>query len=420
MQVEYRPLSDVQPYGKNAKKHPNKQVQQIADSILEFGWAQPLVVDKKGIIIVGHGRFMAATLLGLETVPVLELDVTEEKAKAYRLADNKLNESDWDMELVITELKELDAAGFNINLTGFNRSIILKADGREDDVPEVPKTPKSKLGDLYEMGKHRLLCGDATLEATYLRLMNGVAADMVFTDPPYNVNYKGSGENTSTGIMNDKMDAAKFRAFLTDSFKGLRTSIKGGGALYIFHSPTTQAIFEDAILANGLEIRSQLIWNKPSAGLGMNDYRSKHEPFFYAGVKGTSPNFYGDRTNNTMVDLHKSETALTAWVKREKQAEQEGRTTIWTMKREPVSDYVHPTQKPVELIMYALANSSKVDDIVLDPFLGSGSTLIACEKTNRIGYGLELDPRFVDVIVQRWVDYSGNRNIKKNGEEIVW
>lgn len=169
-----------------------------------------------------------------------------------------------------------------------------------------------------------------------------------------------------------------------------------------------------------MEVKSQLIWNKPHAGLGMNEYRAKHEPFFYATIKDEKPSFYGDRTHTTIIDFQKSDAQLTAWAKKQREAEKAGRTTIWTMKREPVSDYVHPTQKPVELIMYALANSSKVEDAILDPFLGSGSTLIACEKTNRNCYGSELDPKFVDVIVERYVEYSENRNIKKNGENIIW
>lgn len=420
MKVTERPLTEIEPYGKNAKKHTDAQVKQVADSIQEFGFNQPIVVDKAGVIIVGHGRYMAAHLLGLEKVPVLEVDISEEKAKAYRLADNKLNESEWDMPLVIAELKDLDAQGFNIDLTGFSRSLILKSDDRDDDVPKLPTKPKSKEGDLYEIGNHKVLCGDSTREADVVRLMAGAKADMVFTDPPYNVDYHGSGENTSTGIMNDKMESAKFRQFLIDAFRHIRASVKAGGGLYVFHSSTTQAIFEEALNANDLEIRSQLIWNKPSAGLGMNEYRSKHEPFFYAGVKGTAPNFYGDRTHTTVVDFQQSEEQLAKWAKKVKIAETEGRLTMWTMKRTPTKEYVHPTQKPVELVMYALANSSKVEDIVLDPFLGSGSTLIACEKTNRSCYGLELDPRFVDVIVQRWVDFTGNRNIKKNGEAIVW
>lgn len=418
MNVEQRSLSGIKPYGKNAKKHTDEQVRQVAASIQEFGFNQPIVVDTEGTIIVGHGRYAAAHYLGLETVPVLELDLTEEQARSYRLADNKLNESPWDMELVIQELKGLSMP--MLDLTGFSRSLVLSNPDRDDHVPAVPASSKSSKGDIYELGAHRIMCGDSTKEEDFAALMKGQKADMVFTDPPYNVNYSGSGKNTSSGIMNDKMEDARFRDFLTDAFKQLRATTKEGAGMYIFHSPTTQAIFEEAMRANNIEIITQLIWNKPSGGLGMGAYRPKHEPFFYAGAKGQTPQFYGDRTNTTVIDFQKTDQQLLNWAKKQRQAEKDGKTTVWTMKREPVGDYVHPTQKPVELIQYALNNSSKVEDIVLDPFLGSGSTLIACTKTNRVCYGMELDPRYVDVIVERWVEYTENRHIKKNGEEILW
>ena len=417
-QIVNKKIGEIKPYGRNSKKHPEKQVQQIANSIREFGWGQPIVVDKQGVIIIGHGRYLAAHLLGMEMVPVLQMDITEEQAKAYRLADNKLNESEWDMELVIAELKGLSLE--SIDLTGFDRRLVLNNDDKDDDVPAVPKVAKTKAGDVYELGDHRIECADSTNESSYLRLFLGNKADMVFTDPPYNVNYSGSGKNTSEGIMNDKMEDAAFRTFLIAAFKQVRTSTKEGGGMYIFHDPSTQKIFEEALNANEIGVVSQLIWNKPSAGLGDNAYRSKHEPFFYAGVKGTTPQFYGDRTHSTILDLTKTEEQLMKWVKKQKAAELEGRTTIWNMKRAPVQEYVHPTQKPVELIMCALSNSSKVGDIVLDPFLGSGSTLIACEKTNRACYGIELDPKYVDVIVERWCQFTENRTIKKNGEEVLW
>lgn len=418
MKVEQRALEDIKPYGKNAKKHPDKQVEKIADSIREFGFNQPLVVDKNDVLIVGHGRYLAASLLGLREVPVLKADISEEKAKAYRLADNKLNESDWDMALVIEELKTISLP--MLDLTGFDRKLVLENDDQDDVVPMLPEKARSKEGQVYQLGPHKLLVGDSTIAENYQRLLSGVKVDMVFTDPPYNVNYHGSGKNTSTGIMNDKMEAAKFKEFLVASFKSWPDVIKKGAALYIFHSPTTQAVFEEALRATGFDIKYQLIWNKPSAGLGMGDYRSKHEPFFYATIKGADPLFYGDRTNASIIDLNKTDAELVAWAKRQRELEKQGKATVWTMKRESVKDYVHPTQKPVELICYALNNSSKVDDVVLDPFLGSGSTLIACEKTNRICCGIELDPRFADVIIQRYVDYTENRRIKCNGDEITW
>lgn len=414
-----RPITGIKPYGKNAKKHPDDQVLMIANSIKEFGFNQPIVVDKEGVIIVGHGRYLAAHFLGMDQVPVLELDLDEEKVKAYRLADNKLNESDWDMQLVIQELKDLSMP--MLDLTGFDRKLVLNTDEKDDDVPEVPETPKSKRGDIYQLGNHFLLCGDSTDETDFNRLMSNVKADMVFTDPPYNISYsRGKGENTKGTIMNDKMDDAVFLIFLTDAFKRMKEHVKGGAGLYVFHSQKTQKVFEEALNLNGLSVKSQLIWNKPNAGMHDRDYAIKHEPFFYACVDGTKPLFYGDRTHTTVVDFHKTDDELARWAKKVKAAEKEGRTTIWTMKRAPLHEYVHPTQKPVELVMYALHNSSKVDDIVLDPFLGSGSTLIACEKTNRACYGLELDPRFADVIIERWCQHTNNRNITKNGEPIVW
>jgi len=418
MNIEQRAINKIKPYGKNAKKHPDNQVLKISASIQEFGFNQPIVVDKEGVIIVGHGRYMAAHFLGFKEVPVLELDIDEERAKAYRLADNKLNESDWDMDLVISELKDISLP--MIDLTGFDRKLIIKNDDNDDDVKPLPENPKTKLGDLYEFDGHRILCGDSTKEEDFKHLMGAVKADMVFTDPPYNVNYAGKGENTSNGILNDNMDDATFLAFLTDAFKQVKASIKAGGGLYIFHSNKTQATFEQAIKRNDMEIRAQIIWNKPSAGLGMNEYRPKHEPFFYVGIQGTKPNFYGDRTHATVLNFQKTDDELLRWAKKQRQAEMDGKTTIWTMKRELVQDYVHPTQKPVELVMYAIHNSSKVDDVVLDPFLGSGSTLIGCQKTNRACYGMELDPRYVDVIIERWCEFTGNREIKLNGEKITW
>lgn len=418
MKVTNVPIGDIKPYGKNAKKHPDKQVAKIAGSIQEFGFNQPIVVDKDNVIIVGHGRYLAAILLDLKEVPVITLDIPEEKAKAYRLADNKLNESDWDMQLVIQELKDLSMP--MLDLTGFDRRLVMHGDEKDDIVPILPNKAESQEGDVYEMGPHRIICGDSLKPETFANLTKGTKADMLFTDPPYNVDYHGGGKKTSTGIMNDKMANSQFREFLVTAFKQWPEAIKKGAALYIFHSPTTQSIFEEALHVNGFEIKYQLIWNKPAAGLGMGDYRNKHEPFFYATIKGGDPLFYGDRTHTSVIDFQKTDQQLAIWAKNQKEAEKNGKMTIWTMKREPMKDYVHPTQKPVELIMYALANSSKVEDVVIDPFLGSGSTLIACQKTNRTCYGIELDPRFVDVIVQRWVDYTENRNIIKNGEKIIW
>lgn len=407
----------IKPYQKNAKKHPKKQVQQIANSIKEFGFNQPIVIDGKNEIIVGHGRYEAAKILGLQDVPVIQVNLTEEQAKAYRLADNKLNESDWDMNLVIEELKGLSEP--MLELTGFDKDLIIEPDEKDDVVPEnVP--PQSKIGDLYELGSHRILCGDSTKKEDVQRLMDGKKADMVFTDPPYNISYKGQGKNTSNEIIGDDVLSSDFDVFLAKVFENFKENTKSGAGNYVFHASRTQTQFEKSLHLNNYEIKNQLIWNKPMSALGWGNYMWKHEPFFYAGQKGETIQFYGDRTHSTVWDFQKSDQDLLKWAKQQKKLEKEGKTTIWSMKRDNVQEYVHPTQKPVELVSYAIFNSTKSEDIVLDLFLGSGSTLIAAEKTGRICYGMELDPKYCDVIVERYCQYTGNRNIKKNGEQIIW
>ena len=413
---------EIKPYTKNAKKHPKKQIEQIANSIKEFGMNQPIVVDKNGFIIVGHGRFEALKHLGWSNEEISNyvkiIDIPESKAKAYRLADNKLNESDWDMELVIEELKELSPE--EIDLTGFEKDLIIEPDEKDDEVPETPEEPKSKLGDLYELGGHRVLCGDSTKLEDVERLMDGKKADMVFTDPPYNVNYKGSAEKTKDGILNDKMSDEAFDIFLMEAFKRIAENTKKTAGCYIFHSHKTASDFEKALTQTGFLIDTQLIWNKPSAGMGMNDYRTKHEPFFYAYLSKEDKNFYGDRTGTTVWKIPQDDDKALKWFKRQQESLEQGFTTVWTMSRANVNEYVHPTQKPTELPAVAITKSSKPEDIVLDTFLGSGTTLIASEKTGRMCYGMELDPRYIDVIVQRYVDYTGNEKIKLNGKEIIW
>lgn len=410
----------IKPYSKNAKKHPKKQIEQVANSIKEFGMNQPIVVDKDGVIIVGHGRYEALKHLGWEVKPewIKVVDLTEEQANAYRLADNKLNESDWDMNLVIEELKGL--SNEMLDLTGFEKDLIIEPDEKDDEVPETPEEPKSKLGDLYELGGHRLLCGDSTKIEDLERLMNGNKADMVFTDPPYNVNYSGSGKNTQDGILNDKMSDEAFDIFLVEAFNRIKENIKGSAGCYVFHSHKTATDFEKALSQTGFTIDTQLIWNKPSAGMGMNDYRTKHEPFFYCYLSKDDKNFYGDRTGTSVWKVPQDEDKAFKWFKKIQEGLEYGESSIWSVSRANVNEYVHPTQKPVELPAIAITKSSKIDDIVLDTFLGSGTTLIGAQKTGRACYGMELDPKYVDVIVQRYVDYTGNENIKLNGEDIVW
>lgn len=428
---------EIKPYVKNAKKHPDKQIKQIAASILRFGFRQALVVDKKGELIVGHGRYFAATLVlgwvefreapeakkGETFIPYqVADDLTPEEIMAYRLADNKLNESAWDMNLAIEDLKLIGSE--LVELTGFSQDLLVDTTDQDDIVPVV-KIAHSQIGDLYEVESaagvmHRILCGDSADPAQVEKLMGKQRADMVFTDPPYNVNYKGQGKETSNKILMDNVSDDQFLGFLRMVFKNYATYAKEGAGNYVFHASVTQAVFEQAMKENGFEIKNQLIWNKPVAALGWGDYQWKHEPFFYAGRKGASTVFYGDRKNKTVWDFHQDEEQLIKFIKREKLAETQGKTTIWTMKRDNVQGYVHPTQKPVELICHALANSSKRGDIVMDLFGGSGSTLIASHKSARVCYTMEMDPIYVDTIVKRYLDYTETTEVIKNGKKTTW
>lgn len=411
-------LYELHAHPKNPKKHKEELIEK---SINDLGYAENIVVDENNIILAGHGRVNALKKLkgvkgGGEEVEVIRITgwTEEEKEKYLLLANQSTMLAGFDD----IKLKEFDAE--TLDYAGLDSDILIEPEERDDVVPEEPVDPQTKLGDLYELGNHRLLCGDSTEYQAASRLMENRKADMVFTDPPYNINYKGQGKNTSTTIMADNMEDDAFRLFLTKVFNNHAEFTKSGGGVYIFHSPKTQDSFAEALDKAGYEIKYQLIWNKPHAGMGMGDYRWKHEPFFYCGKKGEKIQFYGDRTNTSVWDFQKSEQDLLAWAKRQKRLELQGKTTIWTMKRENVQDYVHPTQKPVELITYAIHNSTKSEDVILDLFLGSGSTLIAAEKTGRVCYAMELDPKYCDVAIQRWVDYTGIESITKNGNPIIW
>lgn len=427
---------EIKPYEKNAKEHPKEQVELIARSIARFGWRQPIIVNGEGVIVVGHGRWEAynqykdelnlaeawivndegETISGQAEV----LPFIDEEERAYRLADNQINAlSGNNMVLVKEELKLLDPE--LLELTGFSADLIIEPDDKDDATPPLPEVAKSKIGDVYELGRHRLICGDSTDPDVVAKLMGGRKADMVFTDPPYNVNYSGRGENTSNKIMNDSMSSESFDLFLAEIFKRYNENSKSGAGWYVFHSSSTQHQFQKAIENAGWKVKAQIIWNKPTASMGWGDYRWKHEPMFYCGKENTQ--FYGDRKHHTVIDIPKDDMKALKWLRKQKELERTGHTTIFTMKKEPVGDYVHPTQKPVELITYTIANSSKEDDIIMDLFGGSGSTMIAAEKMGRNCYACELDEKYVDVMVQRYVEYIGNGEpveIIKNGEKIIW
>ena len=381
-------IENIKPYEKNAKKHPKKQIEQVADSIKEFGFNQPIVVDKKGIIIVGHGRYEAAKLLGLRDVPVIEVELTEEQSKAYRLADNKLNESEWEMDLVIEELKGLSED--MLDLTGFDKDLIIEPEDKDDEVPGVPEEPKSKLGDLYELGNHRVLCGDSTKAEDVEKLMDGKLADMIHTDPPYNVDY-GVSKNPRHKIRtieNDKQSPEQWEDFCKKLFNIFKKYNKGDVYMWGASGPEGMRM-RLWLVESGCHWSTTIIWKKDRLVLTPANYQRMYEPCFYG--------WFGKST----------------WKGGRKEVE------VWDLKR-PSDSKLHPTMKPIELCSKAIINSSKERDIVLDLFLGSVSTLIAAEKTGRYCYGIELDPKYVDVIVQRYVDYTGNNKIKLNGKEITW
>ena len=416
MKIQYVPIADLQFADYNPRAATKKEATELKKSLERFGFVEPVVVNsdptRKNIIIGGHFRVRTAKDLGLKEVPVHYIKISDEKKeRELNLRLNK-NLGHWDAQLLVEfdENMLLDVGFESGELDAMFADLKLEEDNdKDDEVPEVAEESTTQIGEIWQLGRHRIMCGDATNPEHIQALMDKQKADVVFTDPPYNVNYKGHGKKTSNGIANDNMADSAFGKFLEKVFKNYMEAIKAGAGLYVFHSSSSQAQFEYAIEKAGMEVKNQLIWNKPAAALGWGDYRWKHEPFFYCTIKGKKAQFYGDRKHSTVWDFQKTDAQLFAWAQKMKRTEEQGKTTVWSMSRDRVGEYVHPTQKPVELIVYALRNSSKSGDLVLDFFLGSGSTLIAAEKSERTCFGLELDPKYVDVIIKRWEDYTGEK-----------
>lgn len=411
------PLDQLIPYERNNKIHNAEQVKQIAKSIKELWFRAPILVDENFVILAGHGRLAAAQKLKMKEVPVIKYtDLTEEQKKKYRLLDNRLSDlSEYDLDNLKLELQELN----DERLNGLFEEFDLKLEEEEwneeieDEAPEVQPDPIVQEWDIFELegknGKHYLICGDSTKSETYTKLteLAGKKADLLFTDPPYNVNYKGQGKKTSNGILNDRMSDQNFLFFLQDTFHALKNGLNNTAPMYIFHASKTQREFQNAMEENGIEIISQLIWNKPSINHVWASYKSKHEPFFYAKMKGADIPWYGSEIYEETVRespdrTQKTEKEILKALKKAKEAEKEGYTTIWSQKRHPVQDYEHPTQKPVELVERAILNSSREWELVLEPFAGSGTTLIAAEKAGRLSLNIELDPKYVEVIIKRF------------------
>ena len=387
--VEQWPTAKLLPYARNARTHSQAQVGQIAASIKEFGFTNPILAGADGVIVAGHGRLAAAQHLGLESVPVIVLDhLSATQRRALVLADNRIAaNAGWDEELLKLEIAELDEADFNLELMGFGDEELerlLNGDNttgltEDDAVPELPVDPVSKTGDVWILGQHRLLCGDSTVLADVERLMNGQLADMAFTDPPYNVDYGNNAKDKMRGkdrrIMNDALGDG-FYKFLYDACVNLLLVTKG--ACYVCMSSSELHTLQKAWLDAGGKWSTFVIWAKNTFTLGRADYQRQYEPILYGWKDGAKHFWCGDRNQSD----------------------------IWNYNKPRVND-LHPTMKPVELVERAINNSSKTRDIVIDLFGGSGTTLIACEKTNRQARLLEMDPKYVDVIVKRWEDYTG-------------
>jgi len=395
MELIKKKVSELIPYINNSRTHSEEQITQLISSIKEFGFTNPILLAPDNSIIAGHGRLQAVKRLGHEEVPcVIISGLTKTQIKALIIADNQLAlNAGWDLEKLSVEIEGLEADKFDISLLGFDdkflNDVLFKENEGftdEDETPNAPENPKSKLNDIWILGTHKIICGDSTKAEDYKSLFKDHIADMIFTDPPYNVDYSGRGKNDLGKIINDNMDENKFVLFLDNVFKLMSDNLKPLSILYVCHpdSHSKPKIAFEIAFDKYFKKSSTLIWNKGNAGMGWQDYRSQHEPILYGWKEGKGKhNFYGDRT----------------------------KTSIWNIKRDSTTQYKHPTQKPVELVKEAILNSSKEKDIIFDPFSGSGSTLIACEKLNRICYGIELDNKFVDVIIQRWQQFTGKEAI---------
>ena len=380
-------LKKIKQYEKNPRKN-DEAVGPVAESIKEFGFKSPIIVDKDNVIVAGHTRYKAAKRLKLKEVPcIVADDLTEEQIKAFRLADNKVGEiAEWDFDLLNMELESIS---FDMSSFGFN--ILNEEEGKEIEEDEYDleeklkniEEPKSKYGDIYQLGKHRLMCGDSTKIEDVEKLMNGNKVDLLITDPPYNVNYEGGN---GLKIKNDNMDNDNFRKFLTDAFSTADSVMKEGAVFYIWHADSEGYNFRGACFDNNWKVRQCLIWNKNSMVMGRQDYHWKHEPCLYGWKDGASHLWASDRKQTTILDFDK-----------------------------PTKNAEHPTMKPVKLFDYQIKNNTKKDDIVLDLFGGSGTTLIACEQNGRISYNMELDPKYVDVIIDRWETLTGEKAILLNG-----
>lgn len=400
------PTDKLVPYARNSRTHNDEQIAQIMASIKEFGFTNPILIGSDNVIIAGHGRLLAAQRLGMTQVPVIRLpNLTETQRKALVIADNKIAlNAGWDEQMLALEMQELEEQDFDIELLGFNPDELKKLEHliegqqegntEDDSVPEAPIEPITKRGDVWILGNHRLVCGDTTMIDDVQKLMQNDVADMVFTDPPYNVNYGATmkdklryhtAPNSGRTIMNDNL-GDDFAQFLTDSLTNMLMYCKG--AAYVCMSSSELHTLYNAFIGAGGKWSTFIIWAKNTFTLGRSDYQRQYEPILYGWVKDSPHYWCGDRNQSDVWEYNK-----------------------------PQCNDLHPTMKPVELVERAINNSSKIGGIVLDGFGGSGSTLIACEKTGRCGRLIELDPKYCDVIIKRWEEWTGKKAVLQKCEE---
>lgn len=394
--IEQWPTAKLLPYARNARTHSEEQVAQIAASIAEFGFTNPILAGADGMIVAGHGRLAAAQKLAMEMVPVVVLEhLSPTQRRALVIADNRIAENaGWDEAMLRVEMEALQLDDFDLSLTGFDADALdelMAGDGddqsgntEDDAVPEVQETPVSRTGDVWLLGPHRLLCGDSTQPESYETLLQGEAVDMVFTDPPYNVNYANSAKDKMRGkdraILNDNLGDG-FYAFLLAALTPTVTHCRG--AIYVAMSSSELDVLQSAFRAAGGKWSTFVIWAKNTFTMGRSDYQRQYEPILYGWPEGGKHHWCGDRDQSD----------------------------VWQIKK-PHKNDLHPTMKPVELVERAIRNSSRPGNSVMDPFGGSGTTLIAAEKSGRIARLIELDPKYVDVIVRRWQDWTGKSAVR--------
>lgn len=373
LNIVYKKISELKEYDKNPRKN-DKAVEAVANSIQSFGFKVPIIIEPDGTIVAGHTRVKASKKLGIDEVPcIIASDLSPDQLRAFRIADNKTAElADWDLDLLVEELKgiEMDMEQFGFD----DLEKLLDRDVLEDEFEEeIPEVAYSKKGDVFVFGKHRLMCGDSTKSEDVEKLRDGALMDMVFTDPPYNVDYEGQD---GMKIQNDKQSDEDFYNFLLSAFKNMYDSLKPGGPIYVCHADSEGVNFRNAFKNAGFKLAECLIWVKNSLVLGRQDYHWRHEPILYGWKEGSSHYFINDRSQDT----------------------------VWEYNKPKVND-LHPTMKPLELVGRAIKNSSKNGDKVLDLFGGSGSTMIAAEQIGRVAYLMELDEKYTDVIVKRMLRF---------------